>query len=55
MHSELGRGAGFPDRGVAIRVRDLSKIYKLYDRSIDRLKESLHPVPAGAITRNSMP
>jgi len=28
---------------IAIRIDCLSKIYKLYDRSIDRLKESLHP------------
>jgi len=29
---------------IAIRIGCLSKIYKLYDRSIDRLKESLHPL-----------
>lgn len=28
---------------VAISVKHLSKIYKLYDNPIDRLKESLHP------------
>lgn len=28
---------------VAIQVSHLTKIYKLYDRPIDRLKESLHP------------
>ena len=29
---------------VAIKVTNLTKIYKLYDRPIDRLKESLHPL-----------
>lgn len=33
-----------PMGDVAIRIRDLSKIFKLYDRSVDRLKESLHPL-----------
>jgi len=43
MDSELGR-EGSPDGdGVAIRAQNLTKIYKLYDRSVDRLKESLHP------------
>lgn len=28
----------------AITVRDVTKIYKLYDKPIDRLKESLHPM-----------
>lgn len=28
---------------IAIRVENLSKVYKLYDKPIDRLKESLHP------------
>jgi ABC-type polysaccharide/polyol phosphate transport system ATPase subunit len=28
---------------IAIRVENLSKIYRLYDRPIDRLKESIHP------------
>jgi ABC-type polysaccharide/polyol phosphate transport system ATPase subunit len=28
---------------VAIKVEKLSKCYKLYDKPIDRLKESLHP------------
>ena len=27
----------------AIQVKDVTKIYKLYDKPIDRLKESLHP------------
>lgn len=43
MDSELGREDSSNGSGVAIRVQHLSKIYKLYDRSIDRLKESLHP------------
>ena len=44
MDSELGR-EGAPDvNGFAIRASNLSKVYKLYDRSIDRLKESLHPL-----------
>ncbi len=43
MNSELGR-EGSPDGdGLAIRAQNLTKIYKLYDRSVDRLKESLHP------------
>ena len=29
---------------MTIRAHHLSKVYKLYDRSIDRLKESLHPL-----------
>jgi len=29
---------------IAIKVENLSKIYKLYDKPIDRLKESLHPL-----------
>ena len=28
---------------TAIKVSHLTKVYKLYDRPIDRLKESLHP------------
>ena len=28
----------------AIDVRDVTKIYKLYDKPIDRLKESLNPL-----------
>ena len=27
----------------AITVTDVTKIYKMYDKPIDRLKESLHP------------
>ena len=43
MNSELGSD-GSPDcNSVAIRAESLSKVYKLYDRSIDHLKESLHP------------
>jgi len=29
---------------IAIKVSHLTKIYKLYDKPIDRLKESLHPL-----------
>jgi teichoic acid transport system ATP-binding protein len=44
MDSELGY-EGSPDgNGIAISVHNLSKVYKLYDHSIDRLKESLHPL-----------
>jgi ABC-type polysaccharide/polyol phosphate transport system ATPase subunit len=43
MDSELGY-EGSPDgNGVAICAHNISKVYKLYDHSIDRLKESLHP------------
>lgn len=31
------------DKNMAISVRDVSKIYKLYDKPIDRLKEALSP------------
>lgn len=31
----------FSDNGYAIQVQDVSKIYRLYDKPIDRLKESL--------------
>lgn len=31
------------DSNLAISIQHLSKKYKLYDRSVDRLKESLHP------------
>jgi len=44
MSAELGRGASPGPDGVAIRAVNLSKVYKLYDRSVDRLKESLHPL-----------
>ena len=44
MSAELGRGASPGMDGTAIRAVNLSKVYKLYDRSIDRLKESLHPL-----------
>ena len=43
MDSELGREDTPAGNSVAIRANQLSKVYKLYDRSIDRLKESLHP------------
>ena len=29
---------------TAIKVNHLTKIYKLYDKPVDRLKESLHPL-----------
>ena len=29
---------------TAIKVSHLTKIYKLYDKPVDRLKESLHPL-----------
>ena len=29
---------------IAIKIENLSKVYKLYDRPLDRLKESLHPL-----------
>ncbi|HNX60523.1 MAG TPA: ATP-binding cassette domain-containing protein, partial [Spirochaetota bacterium] len=29
---------------IAIKVENLSKVYKLYDKPIDRMKESLHPL-----------
>ena len=31
----------YMDQNIAIQVRDLNKIYKLYDRPMDRLKEAL--------------
>ena len=43
MDSELGCESSPGGNGVAIRVHNLSKVYRLYDRPIDRLKESLHP------------
>ncbi|DAB29406.1 MAG TPA: teichoic acid ABC transporter ATP-binding protein [Sulfurimonas sp. UBA12504] len=30
--------------GTAIKVTHLTKVYKLYDKPVDRLKESLHPL-----------
>ena len=29
---------------TAIKSHHLSKVYKLYDKPVDRLKESLHPL-----------
>jgi len=43
MDSELGCEGAPSGNGVALRVHNLSKVYKLYGRPIDRLKESLHP------------
>lgn len=31
-------------KNIAIKVQNLTKTYKLYDKPIDRLKESLHPL-----------
>ncbi|KNZ70029.1 ABC transporter [Thermincola ferriacetica] len=31
------------DKDIAIKVQNVSKIYKLYDKPIDRLKESINP------------
>ena len=31
-------------KDVAVKLQNISKIYKLYDKPIDRLKESLHPL-----------
>lgn len=31
------------DKDVAIKVQNISKVYKLYDKPIDRLKESVNP------------
>ncbi|MCU0614226.1 MAG: ABC transporter ATP-binding protein [Desulfobacterales bacterium] len=44
MNSELGREDISDYNGAVIRAENLSKVYKLYDRSVDRLKESLHPL-----------
>lgn len=44
MNSEQGHDESLDYNGVAIRAQNLTKVYKLYDRSIDRLKESLHPL-----------
>ena len=38
----------------AITVKDVTKVYRLYDKPIDRLKESLSPTHK-AITKTSMP
>ena len=32
------------NKNTAIKVTNLSKVYKLYDKPADRLKESLHPL-----------
>ncbi len=32
------------DNGIAIKVKTLSKVYKLYDKPIDRLKEAMNPL-----------
>lgn len=43
MNSELGRDSAPERNSAAVRAENISKVYKLYDRSIDRLKESMHP------------
>ena len=32
------------ENDIAIRVTDLEKVYKLYDKPSDRLKEALHKI-----------
>jgi ABC-type polysaccharide/polyol phosphate transport system, ATPase component len=32
------------NKNIAVSLQNISKIYKLYDKPIDRLKESLHPL-----------
>jgi ABC-type polysaccharide/polyol phosphate transport system ATPase subunit len=44
MDSELGQAVASNGNDLAIRAQNLTKLYKLYDQSIDRLKESLHPL-----------
>lgn len=44
MDSELGFEGSEGGNDVAVRALNLTKVYNLYDRSIDRLKESLHPL-----------
>lgn len=39
---ELNNELSLEDRGIAIEVKDLTKIYKLYEKSSDRVKEALH-------------
>jgi len=31
-------------KDIAIKLQNISKVYKLYDKPIDRLKEALHPL-----------
>jgi len=31
-------------KNIAVKLHNISKVYKLYDKPIDRLKESLHPL-----------
>lgn len=44
IQSELAGTSPSVADPMAIRAQSLSKTYRLYDRSIDRLKESLHPL-----------
>ena len=32
------------NKDIAIKVENLSKVYKLYNAPIDRMKEALHPL-----------
>ena len=32
------------ERNISIRVENLTKIYKIYDKPVDRLKEAIHPL-----------
>jgi len=42
-HSETIQDNEIKNEEIAIKVENLSKIYRLYDTPLDRLKESLHP------------
>ncbi|MCU7800351.1 MAG: ABC transporter ATP-binding protein [gamma proteobacterium symbiont of Lucinoma myriamae] len=32
------------NKNIAVKLQNISKIYKLYDKPVDRLKESIHPL-----------
>ena len=44
LQPEIADRAALTSDPMAICAQGLTKIYRLYDRSIDRLKESLHPL-----------
>lgn len=44
LHSGSLHAQHLPEQDICIRIQNLTKIYKLYDNSIDRLKESLLPL-----------
>jgi len=45
QHQELADSCSpSPDLKFAIKVENLSKVYKLYNSHVDRLKEALHPL-----------